>query len=80
MAWTRRRMVYPAMVWLLAIWLAAHAALGAVMQCYCLARSVAGRMTATHDMDLRNVVLYWHFLILTAFVTLTVIGLFPEGM
>jgi len=72
--------VYPAMVWLLAIWLVAHAALGAVMQCYCLARSVAGRMTATHDMDLRNVVLYWHFLILTAFVTLTVIGLFPEGM
>ena len=70
--------VYPAIVWILVIWVIAHAAVGAVMQCYCLARSFAGRLTREHDTDLRNVVLYWHFLVITAIVALLVIGLFPE--
>jgi cytochrome c oxidase subunit I+III len=70
--------VYPAIVWVLVLWLAAHAAVGTVMQLYCVARSFAGRLTATYDMDIRNVVLFWHFLTLTAAITLVVVGLFPE--
>ncbi len=69
--------VYPAIVWVLVLWLVSHAAVGVVMQLYCLARSFFGRLTATHDIDLVNVVLYWHFLTITALTTLGVIGLFP---
>jgi cytochrome c oxidase subunit I+III len=71
--------VYPAIVWVLVIWVLAHAAVGAVMQFYCLARSFAGRLTAKHDIDLRNVVLYWHFLAITAAIVFAVIGLFPAA-
>ena len=53
--------VYQATVWLLLIWCAAHAALGILMNAYCIARRAAGRMTAEHDMDISNVALYWHF-------------------
>ena len=38
---------YAATVWLLVIWCAVHVALGVVMQVYCAARRLAGRMTAT---------------------------------
>jgi cytochrome c oxidase subunit I+III len=69
--------VYPAIVWVLVLWLLAHAAVGLIMLFYCLARSLAGRLSAAYDMDLRNVVLYWHFLTVTAVTTLCVIGLFP---
>jgi cytochrome c oxidase subunit I+III len=69
--------VYPAIVWVLVLWLVAHAAVGIIMQLYCLARSYAGRMTDVYDMDIRNVVLFWHFLTVTAVTTLAVIGLFP---
>ena len=48
-----------------------------IMQLYCLARSLAGRLTPEHDIDLHNVVLYWHFLLVTAAVTFAVVGLFP---
>ncbi len=34
---------------------------GIIMQLYCLARSFAGRMSPIHDMDIRNVTLYWSF-------------------
>ncbi|RWL19354.1 cytochrome c oxidase subunit I [Mesorhizobium sp.] len=74
------RHVYPAIVWILVIWVLAHAALGTVMQAYCLARSLAGRLTPKHDMDLSNVVLYWHFLLVTAVITFAIIGLFPAAM
>ncbi|RWK41441.1 cytochrome c oxidase subunit I [Mesorhizobium sp.] len=74
------RHVYPAIVWILVIWVLAHAALGTVMQAYCLARSLAGRLTPKHDMDLGNVVLYWHFLLITAVITFAIIGLFPAAM
>ncbi|MCZ4091301.1 cbb3-type cytochrome c oxidase subunit I [Sinorhizobium psoraleae] len=70
--------VYPAIVWILVIWVLAHAAVGAVMQAYCLARSFAGRLTRQYDADLSNVVLFWHFLVITAAVTFPVIGLFPQ--
>ena len=72
--------VYPAIVWVLVIWVLAHAAVGAVMQAYCLARSFAGWLTPAYDMDIRNVALYWHFLAITAAITFTVIGLFPGAV
>jgi cytochrome c oxidase subunit I+III len=69
--------VYPAIVWALAIWTAVHIGLGVVMQLYCLARRWAGRMTAQYDIDLGNVVLYWHFTLLTAVITGALVGGFP---
>lgn len=72
--------VYPAIVWTLVLWTATHGAVGILMQCYCLARSLAGRMTPQYDMELRNVALYWHFMFVTALVTFLVVGLFPEAL
>ncbi|HWK65858.1 MAG TPA: cytochrome c oxidase subunit I [Rhizobiaceae bacterium] len=69
--------VYPAIVWILVIWVLVHAALGAVMQLYCMARSLAGMLTEEHDMDLHNVVLYWHFMLIAAVTAFAVVGLFP---
>jgi cytochrome c oxidase subunit I+III len=72
------RHVYDATVWLLALWAAAHALLGIIMQLYCLARRAAGHLTARHDIDISNVGLYWHFCILTVLVTVAVIAGFPR--
>ena len=47
------------------------------MQVYCIARRAAGRMTARHDIDIHNVVVFWHFVVLTAVITAAVIGGFP---
>jgi cytochrome c oxidase subunit I+III len=47
------------------------------MQLYCIARRLAGRMTARYDMDIHNVALYWHFTALTAAITVAVIAGFP---
>ena len=69
--------VYPAIVWVLVLWTLAHAGVALLMQLYCLARSLAGKLTPTYDADLRNVVLYTHFLTITALVTFLVVGLFP---
>jgi cytochrome c oxidase subunit I+III len=69
--------VYPAIVWTLAIWTAAHSGVGAICQLYALARSLAGRMTPRHDADVRNITVYHHFLAVTAIVTYATIGLFP---
>ena len=71
------RHAYDATVWLLAIWAAAHGVLGVIMQLYCVAGRVAGRLTARHDIDICNVALYWHFCILTVLVTVAVIAGFP---
>jgi len=70
--------VYPAIVWILVIWIAAHAALGAIMQLFVLARSLAGRMTPVYDGDVRNITVYEHFLALSALITFLVIGFFPR--
>jgi cytochrome c oxidase subunit I+III len=51
---------------------------GVVMQIYCGARRWAGRMTATHDIDIWNTTLYWHFVALMAVVTVVVIAIFPR--
>ena len=69
--------VYPATVWILVLWTAFHVIVGTVMQAYCFARRLAGRMTSEHDIDIGNVVLYWHFIILMAGITVAVIAGFP---
>jgi cytochrome c oxidase subunit I+III len=69
--------VYPATVWLLVSWAALHVAVGLIMQLYCLASRLAGRMTPRHDIDISNVALYWHFTIFTVLVTVAVIAGFP---
>ncbi len=69
---------YPAIVWVLAIWTAAHAGVGAICQLYTLARSLAGKMTPRYDADVRNITVFMHFLLFTAAATYLTIGLFPE--
>jgi cytochrome c oxidase subunit I+III len=69
--------VYPAIVWMLAIWTTLHAVTGAIMHLYCLARRAAGRMTAEHDIDICNTALFWHFVAITAVITVAVIAGFP---
>jgi cytochrome c oxidase subunit I+III len=70
--------VYPAIVWVLVIWIAVHAAFGVVMQLFALARSLVGRMTPVYDGDVRNITVYGHFLALSALITFLVIGFFPR--
>ena len=72
-----RRGVYAATVWVLVLWSVVQVALGVVMQVYCAARRLAGRMTARYDIDICNVVLYWHFTAATVLITVAVIAGFP---
>jgi cytochrome c oxidase subunit I+III len=69
--------VYPATVWILVLWTAFHVVVGLIMQLYCMARRLAGRMTAHHDIDIVNSALYWHFVALTVVITVAVIAGFP---
>jgi cytochrome c oxidase subunit I+III len=69
--------VYPATVWILLIWTALHVGAGLVMQLYCIAGSLAGRLTPTFDIDIWNVALFWHFLLVTAVIAVAVVALFP---
>jgi cytochrome c oxidase subunit I+III len=69
--------VHPAIVWILVLWTALHVGVGAVMQLYCAARRLAGRMTAEYDIDMANVALYWHFVALTVAITVAVVAGFP---
>ncbi|NUH64711.1 cytochrome c oxidase subunit I [Sulfitobacter sp. S0837] len=69
--------VYPAILWALMVWLVVHLGAGVLMQGYCLAGSVFGKMTPRHDAELRNVTLYWHFMAVKALVTTAVLGLAP---
>ncbi|MEZ5776940.1 MAG: cytochrome c oxidase subunit I [Paracoccaceae bacterium] len=69
--------VYPAVLWALMVWLVAHLGVGAIMQLYCLTGSLAGKLTPRFDADLGNVVLYWHFAVLTGLVTAAVMGVAP---
>ncbi|EYD72475.1 cytochrome c oxidase subunit I [Limimaricola hongkongensis] len=72
--------VYPAMMWALMVWIVAHGIVGTIMQLYCLAGSIFGKLTPRYDADLWNVTLFWHFLGLTALVTGAMIGLVPRLM
>jgi cytochrome c oxidase subunit I+III len=64
-------------VWILVAWTAVHVAVGVIMQLYCIVRRLAGWITARHEIDIANVVLYWHFAALTAVITIAVIAGFP---
>lgn len=70
--------VYSASVSVLVLWTMVHLVIGVVMLIYCAARRLAGRMDARHDADIVNVTLFWHFLLLTVFITGSVIALFPK--
>ena len=72
--------VYPAMVWVLIVWLSVHLLAGVVMQLYCLAKSLAGRLTPEHDQDIGNVALYWHFVLGQGLVVPAMIALAPRLM
>jgi cytochrome c oxidase subunit I+III len=69
--------VYPAIVWALVLWTALLAGAGTIMQLYCVVRRLAGRMDAEHDIDIANVLLYWHFVAITTAITVAVIAYFP---
>jgi cytochrome c oxidase subunit I+III len=69
--------VYPAIVWILAIWTVLHVAVGVVMHLYCMARRAAKRMTGEYDADIVNVTLYWQFVAVTSAVTVVVVVGFP---
>jgi cytochrome c oxidase subunit I+III len=71
------RGVYAATLWLLVAWCAVHVALGVVMQLYCAARRLAGRMTARHDIDICNTTLFWHFAAATVGISIAVLIGFP---
>jgi cytochrome c oxidase subunit I+III len=65
------------MVWLMVGWVVAHLALGIVMHCYCVARRNADRLTARFDIDTRNTLLFWHFSLAIAAVTIAVLAFSP---
>jgi cytochrome c oxidase subunit I+III len=69
--------IYPAVVWVVVIWTAVHVAVGVIMLLYCVARSLAGHLTARHDIDICNVALYWHFAAITSVMTVAVLAGFP---
>ncbi len=69
--------VYGAIVWVLVLWVLTHVAIGVVMQLFCLAARVAGRLTGRFDIHIQNVGLYWHFLAVTVVVTVAVLAGFP---
>lgn len=69
--------VYPATVWVLTLWVTAHVAVGVIMQLYCLAGAMAGRLTDKYDIDICNITLFWHFVAITTLVTVAVLTLFP---
>ena len=70
--------VYGATVWVLVLWVLVHAAIGVLMQGFCVAARAAGRMTARYDIDIHNVTLYWHFVAITVAVTVLVLVGFPR--
>ncbi|MBV7410735.1 cytochrome c oxidase subunit I [Maritimibacter sp. DP1N21-5] len=72
--------VYPAILWALAIWTAVHSGAGVIMQLYCLAGSLFGKMTPRYDADIWNVSLFWHFVTISALVSCAVLGLAPGAL
>ncbi|MFP5384850.1 MAG: cytochrome c oxidase subunit I [Bacteriovoracia bacterium] len=69
--------VYEAIVYILIYWTCFHIAVGIMMQLYCMARRMAGKMTAKYDADITNVSLFKSFLAVTAVLTALVISGFP---
>jgi cytochrome c oxidase subunit I+III len=52
-------------------------ALGLVMGLYVLARFHAGRLAPGYDMDLRNVALFWYFIVFMGLLAMATVHLFP---
>ncbi len=50
------------------------------MQLYCLAKSLAGRLTPDYDQDIGNVALYWHFVLGQGLLVPATIALAPRLM
>jgi cytochrome c oxidase subunit I+III len=71
------RHAYDAIVWMLVAWTVVIVTVGVMMAAFCMAGSLLGRLTARHDLDLGNTVLYWHFALITVLVTTLVIAGFP---
>ena len=69
--------VYQSTVWILVVWTACHVGAGILMLLYGLARSLGGKLTQAHDIDIHNIVVFWHFLLATMAVTVAVIGWVP---
>jgi cytochrome c oxidase subunit 1/cytochrome c oxidase subunit I+III len=65
---------YPALVWAILVWIAGHIGLGVIMQLYCLAGSLFGKLTPRYDADLQNASLFWHFMIVTVLAGAATIG------
>ncbi|WP_036180365.1 cbb3-type cytochrome c oxidase subunit I [Palleronia rufa] len=70
--------VYPAMLYAVAVWTAAHTVAGVVMQLYCLAGTVWGKVLPEYDAPVWNTVLFWHFMLVTALGSAAAIGLLPR--
>ncbi len=70
--------VYPAILWAIAVWVVAHSIVAVIMQAYCLAGSIFGKLTPRYDADLWNSTLFWHFHALAALVACAVLGLAPR--
>ncbi|KKL27822.1 hypothetical protein LCGC14_2381320, partial [marine sediment metagenome] len=70
--------VYPAMMWGLTVWTVAHVSAGIIMQLYCLAGTIFGKVTPRYDAPLWNVELFWHFLIITVVVTVAMTAVMPR--
>ncbi len=72
--------VYPASMCVLVVWASVHIGGGIIMQLYCLAGLIFGKVTPRYDAPLWNVTLFWHFLALTVLVTVAVIAAAPRLM
>jgi cytochrome c oxidase subunit 1/cytochrome c oxidase subunit I+III len=70
--------VYPAMMWALVVWTAAHVVVGVLMQLFCLVGLLTNDFTPRHDAPLWNVALFWHFLGLTVLVMVAVVAGLPR--
>jgi cytochrome c oxidase subunit I+III len=68
---------YQATVWVLVGWNLLHLVTGGIMLLYTVASRAAGRMTAEHDIDISNTVLFWHFVAFTVAITVAVLAGFP---
>ncbi|SFG83730.1 cytochrome c oxidase subunit 1 [Palleronia marisminoris] len=69
--------VYPAILYAIAVWTAVHTIPGIIMQFYCLAGTIFGKIRPTYDAPIWNTVLFWHFLLVTALVAAFTIGALP---
>jgi cytochrome c oxidase subunit I+III len=68
---------YPAIICTIFLYLLLHVALGVVMGVYVLARFWAGRLAPGYDIDLRNVALFWYFIVFMGVLAMATVHLFP---